>query len=146
MGKMDLIKVGEWIIEKLKDGVPELKAVETYTGQVEGDIERTPLRSPSAFVVYGGSKYKWQDGPNYEEAPAFSVLLVVKSLKAENSPQGPDGAYTLIKDIIASLTNSRPIADMEMLQPVSSRLVFQGSGIFVYGIEFKTNFETTYQW
>ena len=146
MADVDFIEVGKWIIERLKQDVKELKAVETYVGQVEGDVEKIPVRSPSAFVAYGGSKYTWSDGPVYEESPAFTVLLIVKSLKAEESAEGPDRAYTLIKDILASLTNTRPSSDMEMLQPVSSRLVFQGSGIFVYGIEFRINFDTTYQW
>jgi len=139
MGGMDFIRTGQWIIERLKKDIPALKAVEHFTGQIESGIEQMPLKSPAAFVAYRGSEYKWIDGPNYEENPAFSVLLVVRSLKPEDTGQGPGGAYGLIKVILASLTNSRPSVDMEMLQPTGSQLVF-------HGMDFKTGFDTTYQW
>jgi phage gp37-like protein len=149
---MDFEQIEDSIMDALKKDLPYLKSVETYAGQIEAEIEKLPLRSPAAYVVYGGSDLGWVDGPNYHEKVTFNVLLVTKDLRGNKaarkggSAPGDIGAYQLIKGVLDTLTNRNFDLDIERLQPVRVSLVFMGRTTAVYGIGFQTGFDNTYQW
>jgi phage gp37-like protein len=144
---VDFEQVEDKIIAELKDSVAYLRTVETYAGQLAGELSKLSVRFPAAFVVYGGSDFKWLDGPNFEETARFSVLLCSKNPRGgERLRKEEQGAYDLIEDALSALTNKTFGLAIERLTPVKRSLVFIGKGIAVYGVDFQTAFDTGYAW
>jgi phage gp37-like protein len=144
---MDFEQIEDAIINGLKSGVSYLRTVETYAGQLEGDIGKLTIRFPAALVAYGGSGFKRVDGPNHQESVDFSVLVAAKDLRgSEEAKKKSQGAYDLVKDVLAALTNRSFGLDIERLRPVRVSLVYIGRGVAVYGMDFQTSFDATYQW
>ena len=134
------------IIEKLKE-LPALKTCETYAGQMEGEIERLPVRFPAVFVVYGGSSFEWVDGPNHREIVDFSVMACAKDLRGNEAMRKEEGgAYGLVNDVLEKLTNEDFGLDIERLRPVKVSLVFISKIMAVYGIDFQTGFDREFEW
>lgn len=144
---MDFEQVEGKIIAELKLKVTYLRTVETYAGQLEGDIKNLPVKFPAAFVVYGGSEFKPVDGPNHREQAEFTVIVCAKNLRGgEKARKDAHGAYAMVKDVLAALTNRDFGLDLERLRPVRAALVFAGVGIAVYGVDFQTGFDTAFSW
>jgi hypothetical protein len=77
----------------------------------------------------------------------FSVLVAAKDLRgSEEARKKSQGAYDLVKDVLAALTNKNFGLDIERLRPVRVSLVYIGRGVAVYGMDFQTSFDATYQW
>jgi|Deesub1362A_J573_1020465.scaffolds.fasta_scaffold00740_18 phage gp37-like protein len=149
---MNFEYIEDSIIDALKTAMPYLRTVETYAGQLEDEIERLPVRFPAAYVVYGGSSFNWIDGPNHQETVEFSVLVAAKNLRGNRAVRkggsAPDdrGAYDLINDVLAALTNKTFGLEIERLKPLRVSLVFISRVIAVYGIDFQTSFDRTHEW
>ncbi|MBI4822664.1 MAG: DUF1834 family protein [Nitrospirae bacterium] len=143
---MDFEQIEDKLIETLKS-IPYLKTVETYAGQLEAEIESLPIRFPACYVVYGGSNFDWLDGPNHQETVDFTVLVAGKNLRGSSSlRKDSGGAYDLINDVTATLTNKNFDLDIERLKPMKVALVFISKTVAVYGIDFQTSFDGTYDW
>lgn len=142
---MDFESIEDGIIAELKSKLPYVRSVEPYAGQLEADIEKLPISFPAIFVAYGESALEWVDGPNFNEVPRFSVLVAAKNLKGNKAVRKDDGGcYQMIKDVLKTLTNNKLNLEMEKLQPVRVSLVFISKSIAIYGVDFQTNFDTTY--
>jgi phage gp37-like protein len=141
---MDFENIEDKIIETLRAEVGDLRTVETYAGQLEGEIEKLVVRFPAAFVAYGGSTFEWVDGPNHRETAEFSVLVAAKSLRS--AADSFASAKGLVKAALAALTNEDFGLDMEKLRLLRTTLVFTNKSITVYGLDFQTSFDTTYNW
>ncbi len=144
---MDFENIEDKIIETLRAEVGYLRTVETYAGQLEGEIEKLVVRFPAAFVVYGGSRLEWVDGPNHRENAEFSVLVAARNLRGGSAARkGERGAYALVKAVLAALVNKDFGLGMERLTPSRVSLVFVSNTVTVYGLDFQTGFDTTYEW
>jgi phage gp37-like protein len=142
---MDFEQIEDAIINELKTNIAYLKTVETYAGQLEGSLERLPVGFPAVFVVYSGSGYSAVDGMYHEEKVEFSVLVAARDLKGgEAARKDAHGAYGIVKDVLAVLTNKTFGLDMERLRPVRTQLVFANRTVAVYGIDFRTGFDKAY--
>jgi phage gp37-like protein len=140
-------QIEDKIIEELAAEVTYLRTVETYAGQLEGEIARMAVKFPAAFLVYGGTDLEEVDGPNHREVVRFSVLVAAKNLRSnEDLRKDTEGAYDLVTDVLAALTNNTFGLDIERLRPVKVSLVHIGKGIAVYGLDFQTSFDNTYSW
>ena len=140
--------VEDKIIAEIKAKMGYVRTIETYAGQLEGEIAKIPAKFPAAFVVYGGSSLEWIDGPNHNDKPKFKVLVAAKDLRGQKSARKDDnkGCYRMINDVLTHLTNQTFGLAMEKLTPVSVMPVFITKTIAVYGIDFETNFDTTFSW
>ncbi len=144
---MDFEQIEDAIINEVRTRVPYLRTVETYAGQLEDDISKLPVRFPAVFIAYGGSDFSWLDGPSYQEKATFSALLCAKSLRGQEAARKePQGAYSLIRDVLAALTNRDFGLGIERLSPTRASLVFVSGTLAVYGIDFQTSFDSTYEW
>ena len=124
-----------------------VKTVETYAGQLEEEIEKALIQFPAMFVVYAGSEYAWVDGPNHNEICEFSILVAAKNLRGQESARKDDyGCYQMIYDVLAKLTNRTFGLEIEKLSPLRVTLVFISKTVAIYGIDFQTNFDTTFNW
>ncbi|RJQ22030.1 MAG: DUF1834 family protein [Nitrospiraceae bacterium] len=135
------------IITEIKTNMTYVRTVETYAGQLEGKIEEMAITFPAAYVVYAGSSFEWVDGPNYNEICEFSVLVCAKNLKG-NAAMRKDthGCYEMIADIKTNLINKTFGLAMEKLKILRVSLIYISQSVTIYGIDFQTNFDTTFNW
>jgi phage gp37-like protein len=143
---MDFEQVEDKIIETLHKEVSYVKTVETYAGQLEADIKTLPVTFPAVFVVYGGSTFARVDGPNHQETVDFSVLVAAKGVSNKGMRKDDKGVYEMIKAVLTALTNEDFGLDMEKLRPLRVTPVLITKTMAVYGLDFRTSFDTTYQW
>ncbi len=135
---MDIRDIEDRIIATLRAEVGALRTVEAYTGQLSREIEKLPVRFPAAYVVMGGAELSPVDGPVHREALTFSVLVASRSLR------GGREEYGLIRDVLTALTNEDFGLDIERMRPLKTSLVFMDGAVTVYGIDFRTGFDSTY--
>lgn len=144
---MEFEQIEDRIIEELKKRVSYLETVETYAGQLQGEIASLPVKLPAAFVIYGGSEFEPVDGPNHREQPTFSVALCASNLRGRAEGRKDDkGAYDLVKDALRALTNKDFGLDIERLRPVRVQLLIANETMTMYGIDLMAGFDTTYEW
>ncbi len=148
---MTFVDIENGIIAALKAGLPYLKNVETYAGQLEKEVAELPKGFPAAYVAYEGSQFQWVDGENWQELPTFKVLVAARSLRIVSGinedvrENTATGAYKVVTDVLATLTNQTFGLDIYKLRPVKTELVFTSKTTAIYGIELTTMFDTTYQ-
>lgn len=140
---MDFEQIEDKIVTEIKNTL-FIKTVETYAGQLEGDIEKMPIIFPAVFVAYGGSKLDWIDNQNFNESCTFTIFAASKNLKGSKEARKVEGCYKMIKDILTTLTNKNLGLDIERLTPVQVSFIFVSKSIAVYSIDFQTNFDNTY--
>lgn len=133
--------IEDQIITKLKE-LTYLKTVETYAGQLEGEINKLPGSFPAALVAYSGSNYGWIDGPNYNEVCDFSVLVCAKNARGNAAiRKNAAGCYQMIEDVKAKLINQDFGLVIEKLTILRVQLVYISQTTAIYGIDFRTNFD-----
>jgi hypothetical protein len=145
---MDFETIEDGMLGKLKADRAYLKKCETYSGQLEADIDIQAIVTPAAFVVYSGSPaFELVDGPTHNEQPVFSVFVAAKDLRGNTAlRKGDNGCYKMIKDVLASLVNFRVDESMLPLAPRAVELVRVKKDFAAYRIDFSTAFDTEYQW
>lgn len=144
---MRITEIEDGIIEKLKDELHYLRTVETYSGQLGGDIERLPVGFPAAYVVYGGSSLERVDGPVHEERAEFSVIVAARDPRGRASAAREEpGAYQMLEDVLGALTNDTLGLAVQRLRPLRVSLLSITGTTALYSVDFSTAFDTTYQY
>jgi phage gp37-like protein len=136
------------LIEAIRAGLPYVPTVETYAGQLEGEIESLPMQWPAVFIVYSASEFSLVDGPNMAETCEFSLLVAAQNLRDQAAVRqdAAEGCYRMITDLLALLTNQRLGLDMQGLLPVRVALVHTSRSITIYGVDVRASFDSAYQW
>lgn len=131
---------------RIQTELPYLRTLETYAGQLEDEIDKLVLSFPAVFVAYQGSSFEWVDGETYNETAEFVALVAAKNLKsgAAIRTDPVSGAYRLIKDVAAALTNQNLGLDIERLRPTQRSLVYSSKTAIIYGLNFQTNFDAEF--
>lgn len=144
---MDFEQIEDALIARTKDQLTYVRTCETYAGQLDGDIDSLVINYPAVFVSYGGSNLDWIDAINVNETPEFNILVCAKNMRgqADARKDTVTGAYKMIRDILAALTNQKLELDIEKLQPKQITLVYVSKTVVIYGIKFQTNFDKTYE-
>jgi phage gp37-like protein len=119
---------------------------ETYGGQLQGEIERLPINFPAVFVVFEGGPLSWVDGKNFKEDDTFTVLCCSSDVRGTGPlrKDATSGCYRMIKDVLKTLSGKNLGIDIYPLQPVSIYPVMITNTVAVYGVKFKTWFDSTY--
>lgn len=141
---MDFETIEDAVIAEIKAQVAYLKTVETYAGQLERDIETTPLRFPAAYVSYGGSGFSPGDvgSSGHEETVDFSVFICARHLGGQDKARKEaQGAYDIVKDVLAALSDNTLGLDIEPITPMRASLLFSGHETAVYEVSFATKFQ-----
>ncbi|MBI5410172.1 MAG: DUF1834 family protein [Nitrospirae bacterium] len=135
------------IITEIKTQMTYVKTVETYAGQLEGEIDKLPIIYPANYVSYVVSDFEWIDGPNWKETCQFSVLVCSKNLKGNEALRKANyGCYQMIEDLKTNLINETFSLAIEKLQIVRVQLLFITKTVAVYGVDFQTSFDMTFNW
>ena len=142
---MDFTDIEDKIKDAIRTAMPYAKVVETYSGQIEGDMEKLPIPFPAVFVAYGGSSMEWVDGRSYSDAPTFSIIVVAKDLRGPKElREGEYGCYRMIKDVLSALAAKTFGLDMEPLKPDRASIIFVSKTMAAYAIDFKTSYDAVY--
>jgi phage gp37-like protein len=143
---VDFEDVEDAIKTAIETDLTYVKTVETYAGQLEGEIEKLTIPFPAVFVSYAGSAFDWVDGQNFNDAPVFSVIVAAKDLRGNaDLRKGPNGCYQMIKDVLTSVANQRfGLTAMQPMKPVKVSLIFISKTMAAYGIDFGTDFDTDF--
>jgi phage gp37-like protein len=144
---MNFKDIEDKIISEIKTQLTYVRTVETYAGQLDGKIDELPIIYPAAFVSYAGSTYDWVDGPNYNEICEFSILVCAKNLRGNEAIRKDTyGCYQLIEGVKTNLINKTFGLAIERLKILRVQLVYISKTVAIYGVDFQTNFDTTFNW
>lgn len=119
-----------------------VRAVKTYGSELdEGDIKKTAAQVPAVYLVYGGSDYAAHGGRKVEQ-PRFHVLVLDKSLRAEEEArrggaQNP-GVYALLNAVRDVLCGKQLGLEIGPFELIGEEPVFIGDGLALYGAQYKT--------
>ncbi len=140
-----LLAIEEGIKDGIRAAMPYLKKVETYAGQLEGEIEELTILFPAVFVSYGGSDFEWIDGQSFQNDPVFKVIVVAKDLRGQTGMRGGEyGCYRMIIDTLNAIANCTFGKEIQPLKPVKVTPLFISKAFAAYGIDFQTQFDTAY--
>ncbi len=140
---MNYATVRDAMIAELKTAFPRV-TVEAYTGQIEDLLEERPVKLPAIFVVFAGDDSEWVDGPNYNDKAMFTAMIAARSLKGAGEASAD--VDELVPQVKAALANKSLGLAIECLQPGATRLQLGTKTVVIYSVDFKTNYDTTYQW
>jgi phage gp37-like protein len=142
---MDFIDIETAIKEAVAARMAYTKLVETYAGQLEGEMEKLPIAFPVVFVAYGGSTLTWVDGRSFNDTPVFQVIVAARDLRGPRDLKGGEyGCYRMIKDVLAAVSNETFGLEMLPMKPVKVSLIFISRTMAAYGIDFHTSFDTSF--
>ncbi len=144
---MDFTDIEDAIKTTIRNSLPYVRTVETYAGQLEGEIGERAAPFPAVFVTYGGSELDFIDGRSMSDAPRFSVIVVTKDVRGgRDLRKGTYGCYRMVRDVLSALTNRRlGLAAMEPMRPVRVSLIFISKTVAAYGVDFRTSYDTSYE-
>lgn len=141
---MDFETIEDAIIAELKAQVAYLKTVETYAGQIDRELDGLPVRFPAAYVAYGGSNFSPGDlgSSGHGEVVTFSILVCARHLGGQDKARkDAQGAYDIVKDVLAALSNKDLALDIEPIMPLRVSFLFSDGETAVYRVELSTGFQ-----
>lgn len=142
---MDFTDIETAIKGRITTQLTYAKLVETYAGQLEADMDKLPTSFPAVFVAYRDSTLTWVDGRSFNDTPVFSVIVASRDLRGPKDLRaGEYGCYRMIKDVLAAISNETFGLSMLPMAPVKVSLIFISRTMAAYGIDFQTNFDTSF--
>ncbi len=126
---MNIREIEDKIIEKLKEGIPEL----LVRGFPEKPSEFILLHPLGALLIhYQGANYSTTQSlgfVNQVKTAEFSITVVTRNLRSN------DGAYELLDKVRILLTGYQ-INGCSEFTPVKENFISENSGIWQYAINF----------
>lgn len=140
------------VIERLKSKVKSLKWIDLDTGQLERapvlkpELERAPLSFPCALVVINISRAENITDTD-QDCEARIVVRLAFNQEMRSSAAAPSHIapvalkpYDIIADVYAAL-QGWGTANFDPLSRISQQKENSRNGLFIYRIEFETEFE-----
>lgn len=144
---MDFETVEDKIVETVKAGIPYLRTVLTYAGDIKKDIAGFSMPLPAVLVSYVRSDFESSGDPDFEETVVFEILAVSRNLKGpEALRKGAESSYAILKDVLLCLANQDMGLQIERLRPKKVALITADKSTAVYAVTFKTAFDGRYEW
>jgi hypothetical protein len=142
---MDFEQIEDALLTELTD-LTYLETLETYGGQLEGKIEELPINYPAMFAVFDGADLAWVDGANYSESDTFTILCCANDVRGNAAlrKDATAGCYRMIKGVLATLSGNNLGLDIYPLQPLRIYPVLIAGTVAIYGVKFRTQFDTAY--
>ena len=123
-----------------------LATCEHYAGQgfAEEDLRELSVNFPAVFVILAEMPVEKIDEINYNLQPLFRVLAAAENHMGRDDAK--KAAYAIVKDVLAVITNNTFGLAIESLTLRSVQLVYIDNYRAVYGLEFQTDFDATYDY
>lgn len=120
----------------------------SYGGEFDEDIHHVVRKFPAIWVTFSGEDGAEVDNTRFEARPTFSVLVGARSVRNEQASRhgaaGSIGTYQMIEDVKALFTNQRLDLDIDPLEFVRTRSLFNGrvsaEQMSVFAVEFRTRY------
>lgn len=123
--------------------VPAAKAVESYAGQLEGDIKKLTSRLPAVFVMFGGGNISRDEYGDSTHSLRFTTLVACKDLRGKKLARlKTGGAYDMVEALLAALTDQDLDLAIDSLTAERIDLVFVSGTVVVYAIEWRTGYNS----
>lgn len=118
-----------------------VKTVETYVGQLEGDINKITGRLPAVFVMFNGDAITRDQYGDESHTLRFTTLVACKDLRGKQTARTKSGgAYDLLDALLAGLVDQDMGLAIESLTALRVDMVFVSSTAVVYAIEWSTGY------
>lgn len=147
----DFRAIEERIVERIAEAVGYARHIGTYAGEFGDELRQGAVRTPSVYVVYGGSEFEPVDGWTHREVARFTIMAVARNLRGGDTAREGGGntarergAYELVADVLRAVVNDKAGAEDERLKPRRVTLVHAAEGVAVYGIDVEAAFDTEY--
>lgn len=123
--------------------VPTAKSVESYAGQLEGEISALSRRLPAVFVMFAGSNIVRDDYGESTHNMRFTTLVAAKDLRGKKQARlKTGGAYDMVEALLAALTDQSLDLEIDSLTAERIDLVFVSGTVVVYSIEWQTGYNS----
>lgn len=143
----DYLVLEDLLVERLRDKLPDLKAILTATDLA--DVQAQRLTQPAAHVIYLGDEVDQgagnQSGSGIAQAVTqqWMVVLVVKFAGAISNGKGNRRiAGPLITQLLQALSGWQPNAPLTPLKRINAPKVGYENGFAYYPFAFKTTYLT----
>lgn len=140
-GIQDFMLAEPLIVDRLKQRVPELAAVESF-GEL-GDRPEKQQRTPAALVGLENFTVDEQrgQGERVRYQQTWNVIVVVRHARAQRSPEiAREEAGPLVAQVLANLQGAKLDEALTPLIPASSPFAptYSGGGLFYAPLAFTT--------
>ncbi|WP_027714902.1 phage protein Gp37 [Desulfuromonas sp. TF] len=136
-------EIEDGLIAAIREGIPGLKTVESYAGQLEQEIKSLPARCPAVYVMFSGFGTSLDEYGAKTFKPRFTVLAATKDLRGQKEARTKTGgAYDLIKSLLTLLEDETLELEIEPLSVESCAQVFVSGSLTVYGLEVQTDYQS----
>lgn len=140
---MLLTEIEDAMVAAIKAGLPDLKTVESYAGQLEGEIGTLTAKLPAVFVMYSGGTITRDAYGDATHVENFTTLVACRDLRGKKQSRTKDGgAYDILNALEATLTDQDLGLEIDSLTGKSVDLVFVAGSLVVYAIEWSTGYTT----
>lgn len=133
-------------------GLPYLRTVATYGGELDDDLATAIRRFPAVWVAFKGEgegQRLTTSGSVYRIPATWTVLAAARNLRSEAATRKGDavnvGTYQMLVDLRALLAGQDLDLPIESLRPgrvqslTNSR--FQGQGVSIYAQDWHTRYD-----
>jgi len=138
------------ICARLRAQIPYLRACASladFLARDLEDLETIALQLPAAYVAYEGGEYEHLVSGVQDRTMLFAVLAVVANYRGEESVRhgmgAEKGAYDLLEDIRAALSDQDCGIAMDPLLPIREGAIDGNDALQIYGITFRTRCRAT---
>jgi len=135
------------IVDRLKTQLTYLQTCKSLGEALSNDAADFAVQTPAAYVVYEGGRYEHIMSGTQDRFMNFGVIVVAKNLRGDEEARrgqgAAKGAYDLLDDVRADLSNNAVGLNIDPLLPVDETAIENTEKAAVYAIRFATRVRFT---
>jgi len=135
------------IVDELKTRLIYLQTCKSLGEALTHDAADLAIQVPAAYVVYEGGRYDHIMSGTQDRVMNFSVIVTAKNLRGEAEARrgqgATKGAYDLLDDVRAALSDNSVGLAIDPLLPVDENAIENTENAAVYAIRFATRVRFT---
>lgn len=137
-----ITQIEDAMIARLENQISYLRTCDSLGAFLVDEAEDLTIRFPATYVVYDRGDYNHMVSGVQDKAMIFNVVVMARNLRGSGAArrgEGSDkGAYDLLEDARAALTNQNCGLDIDPLIPVDEEPIEGTRDVAIYVIRFKT--------
>jgi len=142
-----ITEIEDAIINELKAKLTYLQTCKSLGEALTHDAADLAVRVPAAYVVYEGGRYDHVMSGTQDHFMNFAVIVVAKNLRGEAEARrgqgATKGAYDLLDEVRAALSNNAVGLAIDPLLPVDETAIENTEKSAAYAIRFATRVRFT---
>jgi len=141
-------EIEDAIVSRLKTQIPYLLTCNSLGDIIMSQAQERTLNYPAVYVVYKKGTYDHQIAGVQDKEMDFTVVAMAKNYRGEKEARHgkltEKGAYNIMDDVRAALTNHAVGLDIDPLFPMDESELDGGESVATYGVVFRTKCRFTY--